>query len=797
MACEKEQARVVDLQEQLAEAQQDCNEAVHGQCARASSLGRELIRARAALQRCKLSPSPEPPPAPAPAPPGHAQPAVGACAAQQTLVNDLLEQYLDAQEDCNQGFHLQCGRAAILLRELDGARVALQACLNASPPRAPTSNLTIAGIERTQAIQFFFLNGQGSGAGADNSVPLVADKALTLRVYVNRSEIPGLPAPAYITGEVSFAGASSIAAFTPIPARAASAIDRGNVNHTLNFLIPASACHGIVTFTVTVFDAAHPGEPAYTSQPETLTVRFDAVDLPRVHGVLINYTGLGLNLPAPTGIDLIETMGFAGQVFPVSGFNYTGCTVVQFPFDLTLGGRDYCGIGWNLLITLLSNLRELSETDDIYLGLLPAGVPTNEFTGCGGNGVAAAFVGSEVDVAHEMCHAFGRAHAPCGDPSDPDDNYPTYASYPAGSIGEFGFNTQTNRVFDPNTARDLMSYCGPPWVSPYTYLGLRNSILNSAAAGDALAPGRKKVRAEYLHLNFRVFADGRFELLPSFHLEGLTSGPDPRAVTSLWCDLVGSDGQVLETHQCHLHDRHKQGDGHEGIFQERVSWHAAAQAIAIRRHREICHRYEMGEMPPEFTVRATRRTGRGNNLMIIQWEPSIEDYPWSYFIRYSHNDGATWRAVAANLTVSKFVVNCDLLAGGEKCFFQVGASSGIRTRLAKTEAFTLPVKAASAHILLPVPNASFEVGEPVVLRGGGFSPDFGTTPFDNVLWSSRVDGHLGNGYEHVVSSLSCGRHRITLSVPDGLGGEATADVSIDVRAPIKCKPCDEQASCTD
>ena len=52
-------------------------------------------------------------------------------------------------------------------------------------------------------------------------------------------------------------------------------------------------------------------------------------------------------------------------------------------------------------------------------------------------------------LAQEIGHVLARIHAPCGGAVNVDPSYPTYASYPAGSIGEFGFDTLTNQVFRP------------------------------------------------------------------------------------------------------------------------------------------------------------------------------------------------------------------------------------------------------------------------------------------------------------------------------------------------------------
>jgi hypothetical protein len=51
---------------------------------------------------------------------------------------------------------------------------------------------------------------------------------------------------------------------------------------------------------------------------------------------------------------------------------------------------------------------------------------------------------------------------------------------------------------------------------------------------------------------------------------------------------------------------------------------------------------------------------------------------------------------------------------------------------------------------------------------------------EDAVWSSNLAGLLGPGFELVAEDLSADVHTITLTVPDGLEGTATAHVSIRI-----------------
>ncbi len=68
-------------------------------------------------------------------------------------------------------------------------------------------------------------------------------------------------------------------------------------------------------------------------------------------------------------------------------------------------------------------------------------------------------------IAHELGHNFGRKHINCGNPDDPDIQYP----YPGNSMGSLGVDIDLKTLLQPNEHPDLMGYCADAHISDYTY----------------------------------------------------------------------------------------------------------------------------------------------------------------------------------------------------------------------------------------------------------------------------------------------------------------------------------------
>jgi hypothetical protein len=88
-------------------------------------------------------------------------------------------------------------------------------------------------------------------------------------------------------------------------------------------------------------------------------------------------------------------------------------------------------------------------------------------------------------MVHELGHAHGREHAPCGlggQQSDP--GYP----YSGASIGVWGWDVIDRSHRSPNTYLDIMSYCSPGWVSDYTYDAYHDRMVAVGAMASVI-PG--------------------------------------------------------------------------------------------------------------------------------------------------------------------------------------------------------------------------------------------------------------------------------------------------------------------
>lgn len=124
-------------------------------------------------------------------------------------------------------------------------------------------------------------------------------------------------------------------------------------------------------------------------------------------------------------------------------------------------------------------------------------------------------------IAHQLGHNLGLGHAPCGVASPLDAEYPE----PLGNIGAWGYDRRSNRLVHP-IVPDLMSACGPSWISGYHFGKAFWRRMGEEAGEDAAV---QESAGRVLLLWGGVSADGRPFLNPTFVVDGVRSSSPGRA----------------------------------------------------------------------------------------------------------------------------------------------------------------------------------------------------------------------------------------------------------------------------
>jgi hypothetical protein len=319
----------------------------------------------------------------------------------------------------------------------------------------------------------------------------------------------------------------------------------------------------------------------------------------------------------------------------------------------------------------------------IYIAVLARSIGGT--VGCGGGGVAGAVVGRGATLAQEIGHAFGRKHVVgCSrTPSNSDPDYPAYGGYPKGSIGEFGYDAATGEIYNPEDARDFMTYGScPRWISPYTYRALRTRIINDYARATA----HQATLGERLHLAFSTSADGII-LRQAFHVKevsedhehGETDGPD------LSCTLLDEEGNPLVTHECAPDYGHRPLGGDADFF-ETLEWDDRARRIVFERGGYEIGGFYVPSEAPQAPGNIKVETASGN--VRLTWDAGPVGV--TYVVRMSPDRGDTWYALEWDLQGNSLAIHRDsLLDGAGKSWaslcFQVIAVSIIRSVSAESE----------------------------------------------------------------------------------------------------------------
>jgi len=390
---------------------------------------------------------------------------------------------------------------------------------------AVSLNLDIEAVHLNQVVQSF-------GGG----VPAVAGRGGVLRVFVRANQ--GNSAQPSVRVRL-YHGLAEVASWV-IPAPVAAVPqdpDLSAFGSSWNVDVPAGmVVPGLRVLAEVDPDGLIPEADAVDNSfpPNGTPLALDVRTVPtfRIRFVPVHQSATGLTGSVDPGSLLSDAL----RLFPLQSTDAD----VRSPYTTmvdTLQSNDGNN-AWTQLLSELNTLRVAEGTGKHYYGV----VRTNYSSGVAGYGYVGGRTGVGWDrassaawvAAHEWGHNFGRSHAPCG-VSNPDPGYP----YAGGNIGQPGYNG-TGLV--STSAKDLMGYCSPRWISDYTFSAVMAHRQAQGAQAMAAASGPVPVTIIW----GRISADGTTGVLePAFQVTAppvLPEGNGPFAV-----DALDGNGTPLAT----------------------------------------------------------------------------------------------------------------------------------------------------------------------------------------------------------------------------------------------------------
>ncbi|MGH2554359.1 MAG: hypothetical protein ACRDHO_01390 [Actinomycetota bacterium] len=350
---------------------------------------------------------------------------------------------------------------------------------------APKPNVKIEGMEVTQGIQRFWRQNI-----TENSVSTVAGKDTIVRVYVSadmggfmNDAVPGIIGVLSV-GSMDLYPINGITPNNPtggLPwhvARHRTAIDRDNINHTLNFRIPASLCWGTKNLFCYLI-VPGPGGTVDQTVGFSLTWTWDAEIALKVRWVRItdNHDPATVPPTTPTHAQALETVRRALDHLP-----YPATDLAAAPLPGHSTTRDFTIDAQGAAMRMdIDNLRSAAEVLGQY-GIVAfdaeerwIGLTVPWFRGWGNPKTCVAPIypaGStnreRLRAGHELGHTLGRCHL-----------HDTSCFQGAGLTAE---PTLDDVAFDPHwnrtiaaTGHDFMSYTSPDdnWITTLNWDALR------------------------------------------------------------------------------------------------------------------------------------------------------------------------------------------------------------------------------------------------------------------------------------------------------------------------------------
>lgn len=455
------------------------------------------------------------------------------------------------------------------------------------------------------------------------------------------------------------------------------------------------------------------------------------------------------------------------------------------------------------LFGLFDRFRDLFGTKRHYYGMVrnqaPGGIGgiADDIPSRGAmSRVSTVRHGNEVNfetVAHETGHMLGRRHTNTDVPStggapgcynlaaDPGTDWPFGDNRLRSAARiEVGFDVANRRIRLGDDHFDWMSYCTPRWISGHTYTrampnldaGFGFAAFEAAAEGDFWTVGG------VLHEQLGLL------LGPVYRIVAL--GPSDEGDGDHRVEVRGSGGQVLFTRRFVPTVSSSETTGGEvesaPVFFELLPVQPGAASIAVvGPGGSDLGSVALSGAAPQVAITFPTSGASLSGVQELTWSINDPDssHHWSA-VDYSTDGGQTWSRLGETDGEPFLVADFDQVPGGSGALLRVTVSDGANSGNALSSGFTVPSKLPAVEILGPSAGEIFRLGDLVWMRAHASDGDDGILDGDAVRWTSSLDGALGSGASLPLTSLSAGRHTLTVEASDRNGNSASASVQIVV-----------------
>jgi len=369
--------------------------------------------------------------------------------------------------------------------QVDAGKPPSTAC--AMPPAARGLKVRDISIYQTVRAQLY----KAGAFVAMPAVPVVAGKKALIRVFVDTTT--GYAKHA-VHAVLTLHGAQGDTTLTDDRTIAANSTDTDAAS-TFSFEVEPTKIAADTEYSVSLQEPdceAMAGTASDTRVPATGTHKLGAQPLGKLKVVVVPIDVSG-RLPKTDAAELEKIRAALLAFYPVPAVDLT-VRATPIKWTSSIAGTD--SRGWtNLLNQVMRERSTDSPTSDVYyFGLMQPAASMMAYCGRGcilgiapqttrvspsaQVGLGASFADAQTyeTIVHELGHAHGRGHAPCvegGNIDGVDQSFPDKT----GSITDWGWDSRTSKLLAPTTYKDVMGYCSPNWISPYTYNGLATRSL--------------------------------------------------------------------------------------------------------------------------------------------------------------------------------------------------------------------------------------------------------------------------------------------------------------------------------